>query len=198
MKDKHLNNLLKSIRYKYNTYKNSQINNCESCIEDIAIELIQYFKVRKAPVEIIDIATRLGFKVYRIDLPFEISGYINIDGELKDYLKSDKIIIINNRHGVKYRREAVACAIYKYLFEFDPDNMIEFKSDLNNTNKDSDMNIFASALLMPYKHIEKILPRINLLTLTDSNIGAISNYFLVSVEMANDRLIRICRKNSQI
>ena len=107
------------------------------------------------PVKIIEICKEMGFSVYQQDLPENICGYIAIDGELKDRFPTDRIISVNMHESNKRRRFTVAHELGHYLFDFEPNNNIQFYNAFETNHSEGEdrkeciANRFAAEFLMP-------------------------------------------------
>lgn len=106
------------------------------------------------PVRIVELCQNMGFSIFRQDLPKDICGYIAVDGELKDRLETDRIIVVNESESPKRRRFTVAHELGHFLFDFAP-GTIEyynaFETDHNTADdpREKLASRFAAELLMP-------------------------------------------------
>ena len=117
-------------------------------------------KKGEVPVKIIAICKNMGFSVYQQDLPHDICGYIMINGELKDKFQTDRIISVNSGESNKRRRFTVAHELGHFLFDFDPNQSIQYfnKFEIDHAKGDrveGRANRFAAELLMPENLIKK-------------------------------------------
>lgn len=106
------------------------------------------------PVEIVRLCRSMGFSIFRQKLPSLMCGYIAVDGELKDRLGTDRIIVVNGDESSKRRRFTVAHELAHFLFDFDPNeiefyNAFETNHNVSNDPKEIRASRFAAELLMP-------------------------------------------------
>lgn len=147
------------------------------------------------PVKIVDICNQMGFSVYRQKLPQEICGYIMINGELKDKFQTDRIISVNAQESNKRRRFTVAHELAHYLFDFNPEQDIQyfnkFEVDHEEGKPEEDLaNRFAAELLMPEAEMRKRFAELK----SDKNnsyydiVQALSDIFLVPPKAVEVRI----------
>ena len=197
--DKGKERTIEKSRPKLNIYSNivneirSQ-NYTQDNVEDAANKLLEVQNNVDPPIKIIDICQNLGFSVYQQELPEDICGYIMINGELKDNFDTDKIISVNSNESNKRRRFTVAHELGHYLFDFDPNESIQyfdmFEIDhLNGDWQEDRANRFAAELLMPKTAIKSKYYELkgegkNLYDV----VQRISDYFLVPPKAVEVRL----------
>lgn len=127
----------------------------ENTVSDAASKILMVENKTQIPVPIINICKKIGFVVFMQDLPGDICGYIAVDGELKEKFGSDKLISVDKNESNKRRRFTVAHELGHYLFEFNPNNQIQFYNAFEEPHVTSDRpneklaNRFAAELLMP-------------------------------------------------
>ena len=146
------------------------------------------------PVKIVNICKQMGFSVYRQELPPKVCGYIVINGELKDDFKTDRIISVNENESNKRRRFTVAHELAHYLFDFNPEQEIQyfnrFELDHEKGKPEEDLaNRFAAELLMPEADMRSRYCKLN-----DGNcsyydiVQSLSDEFLVPPKAIDVRL----------
>ena len=106
------------------------------------------------PVEIVRLCRSMGFSIFRQKLSSNTCGYIAVDGELKDRLGTDRIIVVNGDESSKRRRFTVAHELAHFLFDFDPNeiefyNAFEIYHNVSDDPKEIRASRFAAELLMP-------------------------------------------------
>lgn len=166
--------------------------------KNAAVEILKLSKDAEIPVRIIEICRNMGFSVYQQDLPRDICGYIMINGELKDRFSTDRIVSVNSRESNKRRRFTVAHELAHFLFDFNPNQSIQyfnmFELDhVSDDSKEERANRFAAELLMP----EKIfIDKYNELQQNDSRkdfysiVQELSDYFLVPPKAVERRIVK--------
>lgn len=154
-----------------------------------AQEILDYFKINdlSGGVPLIEILTKLGFKVYQSDLePDGLSAYIAVDPKFEDVFESNKIICVNVGDTIGHKRFALAHELAHYLFDFEEEKKLYyyntyFQGKEYSNFKEKRASKFAANLLMPtYVFLEK---HFELSKKTESKVDIVSQlaqYFLVS------------------
>lgn len=131
-------------------------------MSEAARELLTGVKMNEFyPVQIIEIAKSLGFKVFEMSLPEDdLSGLIGIDLEYEEKFGTDKVIAVNSNDNYGHKRFTIAHEIAHYIFDFDEKNQISYydtyyTNEHSNTPQEKRANYFAACLLMPEKEFTK-------------------------------------------
>lgn len=175
-----------------------EIRNKEKMVEDMpfrAREVLNYFEISdfSEGVPIVEILTKLGFKVYQSDLePKGLSAYIAVDPKFVEAFGSNKITCVHISDNIGHKRFALAHELAHYLFDFDEKNKLHYyntyfpQKEDNNNQEEKRANAFAANLLMPkeefiekFKEIRKFQELQNLYSKADM-VSSLSQYFLVS------------------
>lgn len=177
-------NVINQIRGK--TYTKENVDEAAKMILGIS------GNISKPPVKIIEICQSMDFSVYQQQLPENICGYIMINGELKDKFKTDRIISVNAKESNKRRRFTVAHELGHFLFDFNPNNSIEYFNMFEIDHVAGDLsedraNRFAAELLMPKDAIIKHYKKIEKNSLYDI-VQQLSDIFLVPPKAVEVRL----------
>ena len=151
------NALDKNWRYKMYKAAINEIRKKQYTVDTVeeAARTIYNVQAEGVPVKIIEICQKMGFSIFKQELPEDICGYIVIDGELKEKFATDRIISVNEEESNKRRRFTVAHELAHFLFDFDPANNIRFYNAFEHDHEEKDdsnekrANRFAAELLMP-------------------------------------------------
>jgi Zn-dependent peptidase ImmA (M78 family) len=162
--------------------------------ERAAATLIERFSVSAIPVEVEDIALRLGATIVRKPLERTISGLLLREG-------GAKLIAVNTDHHPRRQRFTIAHEV-GHLQLHAGDYIVDSTMRVNRRNKLSSMasdaqeieaNAFAAALLMPPALVKSALERMR-----DSQLGnpsrvveSLADQFGVSTEAMGYRLINL-------
>ena len=143
---------------------------------------------------IIEILTKLGFKIYQSDLSADgLSAYIAVDPKLKNIFGSNKITCVHSEDNIGHKRFALAHELAHYLFDFNEDENLYYYDtysvkEKNDKIEEKRANIFAANLLMPKEaFIEKFKEYKSLQSKADI-VNALEQYFLVSSTSVLKRL----------
>lgn len=126
---------------------------------DRAQDVLDYFNIKdfSSGVPIIEILTRMGFKIFQSDLePDDLSAYIAVDPKFVDTFGSNKITCVHIKDNLGHKTFALAHELAHYLFDFDESNDLYYydtyfpKVDEDNY-EERRANKFAANLLMPEK-----------------------------------------------
>ncbi|MCL2343864.1 MAG: ImmA/IrrE family metallo-endopeptidase [Firmicutes bacterium] len=108
---------------------------------------------RLGPVPIVTIAQSIGFKLFMHELENNVSGFLLISPDIREYFETDRIIVVNQNDSAEQRKFTVAHEIAHFLYDFDEDKEIVFFSSFDKDNrtdqKEERANTFARDLLMP-------------------------------------------------
>lgn len=161
-----------------------------------ANDVLKYFHIKdiSSGVPIIEILTKLGFKIYQSDLSADgLSAYIAVDPKLKNIFGSNKITCVHSEDNIGHKRFALAHELAHYLFDFNEDENLYYYDtysvkEKNDKIEEKRANIFAANLLMPKEaFIEKFKEYKSLQSKADI-VNALEQYFLVSSTSVLKRL----------
>lgn len=161
-----------------------------------ANDVLKYFHIKdiSSGVPIIEILTKLGFKIYQSDLSADgLSAYIAVDPKLKNIFGSNKITCVHSEDNIGHKRFALAHELAHYLFDFNEDENLYYYDtysvkEKNDKIEEKRANIFAANLLMPKEaFIEKFKEYKSLRSKADI-VNALEQYFLVSSTSVLKRL----------
>lgn len=163
----------------------------------IARDILNKLEIKKAPVDISEILTGLGFKIYVLDsLENNISGIICISNDLKQKFGTDKIIILNGKDTLGRQRFTLAHEFSHFIFDFDLSQKSGFLDAYDTEKSDSTSekisSRFAAELLMPK---DLFLYEVNKLSKKEisyyDRISTLSDHFNVSTKSVERRLIEL-------
>lgn len=107
-------------------------------------------------IDIVNLLSSIGFKLYTAELPENTSGALYVNSEYLDKYGSSKIILISSLIKAGKKRFVLAHELGHYLFEFKPysqdmapayySSYIEHKE---KTEEEINASLFAAELLMP-------------------------------------------------
>lgn len=159
-----------------------------------AMDVIKYFDIKyeQGGAPIIEILSRLGFKVYQQELqPSNLSAYIAVDPKLQERYGTNRITCVNSNDNVGHKRFALAHELAHYLFDFDEDAVVYYNTYLANESEQNEVeqraNAFAANLLMPENEFRKVLGFCDDKMKADT-ISYLSDYFQVSVTAVMKRI----------
>lgn len=132
-----------------------KIRNCTS-EEEKARELIKQFSIATLPVTIVNICTKLGFKVFQDEIKEDIHAYILVDNGLKEKFDTSKIIVVNIKDNFMRRRFSVAHELGHYFINYNPSSSSPYFNAFEMSHNSLDPNekkadYFAACLMMPEK-----------------------------------------------
>lgn len=188
--------------------KEKKLDKTEKNAISVAREILEALEIKKVPVDISEILTGLGFKIYALNsLKNNISGIIFISHDLMDKFGTDKIIIVNSEDTFGRQRFTLAHEFSHFIFDFDLSSNAEFIDlyDIENSDNGSEKvsSRFAAELLMPadifLNEISKISnEKVNYY----DKISKISDIFGVSTKSVERRFVElkdeISRKDSNL
>ena len=164
-------------------------------IRERAAEVLDQFNIRKAPVDVEKIATRLGAKVIETGASDDLSGFL-----LRDPRKNSIIIGVNADHHVNRRRFTIAHECGHLLLhkgnELHVDkqgsgyqvNLRDGESSTGENNDEMEANLFAAELLMPVPFLDADLAKKVPLNIDDEKIVEMAEKYEVSVQALTLRL----------
>lgn len=154
------------------------------------------------PVSVVDIAQKIGFKIFESDMKSHpnVSGLVAIDLQWKDKLGSDKIIAVNKDDNYGHKRFAIAHEIAHYIFDFDEKTHITYYNlyttdDITHRNENDvrelRANKFAACLLMPEAEFRTKLTECKDENSLFETTKRLADIFKVSAEAIRRRMIEL-------
>jgi Zn-dependent peptidase ImmA (M78 family) len=136
---------------------------CDAEIYDTSNKILLFVNSKgivKVPLDVKDLAEKMGIKVEYINMLNDLSGIL-----FKDPQSNQWIIQVNNSHHINRQRYTIAHEIahyclhryYKYRFE----DEIYFRSGESGNIEEMDANNFASEILVPEEELRKQILRGN-------------------------------------
>lgn len=124
-----------------------------------AQEVLKYFNIKDCSggVPIVEILTKLGFRIFQSDLkPEGLSAYIAVNPKFEEVFESNKITCVHMEDNIGHKRFALAHELAHYLFDFDENENLcyyntYFPTDEEDSLEEKRANKFAANLLMPEK-----------------------------------------------
>lgn len=153
-----------------------------------AREVLNYFQIENSSggVPIIEILTRLGIKVYQMELePEKLSAYIAVNPKYQERYGTNKITCVNSRDNIGHKRFALAHELAHYLFDFKENDDIVyyntyFADDNLNDEAERRANAFAANLLMPEREFKNLAKDWEKQGSKADTITELAKYFQVS------------------
>lgn len=150
--------------------------------------------VNDYPVNIVDLCEKLGFKVFGVDLPEDVSGFIVVQEENFEKFGWNKVIGVNNNESARRRRFTIAHELAHFCLHREEGKELYAHRDTEMTGGiESEANLFASNILMP-----KVLVKKSIESLKKSSLASyipkeivvrhIAENFFVSLSAAEVRL----------
>lgn len=155
---------------------------------------VQY-TISERPVDVIDVAKRLGFVVGNAVLNEEDDGFIVVEEGRKEIMgiETDKLIGVNSDRTLEWKRFIIAHEIGHYILHYKEKNLKglyahrDHKTGHNELENEADF--FAANLLMPGKSFENKYNEIKQVYKNDREIvDALSKHFIVTVKMTERRI----------
>lgn len=156
-------------------------------------ELLKEFNIDDYPIPIVKIAENLGFEVYEAEFGNDESGLLY-------YSKDKEKIILLNKNDIPTRKKfTIAHELGHYLNEFESGQIYAHRnSNSSDPNYESEINRFASELLMPTKILKNFLENIDYKSKDfDFVASLIASAFLVSFSAAKVRLDKFLRGQNE-
>lgn len=149
----------------------------------------------KVPIDVIDVAKRLGFAVAQAKLNTDDDGFIVVDkGKLEILgIKTDRLIGFNYNRTPEWKRFIIAHEIGHYALDYEKDNSNGLYAHRDHRRghdqAENEVDYFAASLLMPKKVFVNIYNMFKE-TSSDNNVlvDMLSKYFLVTTKMATRRV----------
>lgn len=172
-------------------------------IRRITETLLDQNKIYQAPVDVEDIAAKMGLDVHASPTDMNISGFL-----LRDVARRRAAIGVNNNHSVNRQRFTIAHEIGHFLLHegdvhfdrvdgSDQGLRLNFRSDSSIEGSDEseiEANVFAAELLMPLKFLAKdvvALGPLDMLSDNDDQLKALAGKYRVSSQALTFRLVNL-------
>ena len=165
-------------------------------IRERALELLERFAVKQAPVPVDDLARLLGAKVVKQDAPDELSGFV-----LREPTKGVVIIGVNAQHHPNRQRFTIGHELGHFLLHegerLHSDKQwtgyqVKLRSEQSSTGTNVDeieANLFAAELLMPVPFLNTDLAKLAPSKLSaEENIMRLAKKYKVSEQALTLRL----------
>jgi Zn-dependent peptidase ImmA (M78 family) len=164
-------------------------------IKERAVELLERFAMKKAPIDVEKVAERLGIVVVKQSADDDLSGFL-----LRDPRRKTVIIGVNKEHHPNRQRFTVAHECGHFLLhegeKLHVDNQgsgyqvkLRAAESSAGTNIDEmEANLFAAELLMPEQLLYADLAKSTPLNLDDKKIGELAKKYQVSAQALTLRL----------
>jgi len=165
-------------------------------IRERAVDILERFGVRKAPVPVEKLAERLGAKVIAESAPDDLSGFL-----VRDPHKNLVIIGVNADHHENRRRFTIGHELGHFLLHkgehFHVDkrgggyylNMRDGKSGTRTNIDEMEANLFAAELLMPASFLKDDLKKHSAESISDEErIQTLAEKYKVSEQALTLRL----------
>lgn len=157
-----------------------------------AVNLLAELGIDGLPVEVEDVARRLGIRVENADLGDDVSGVLVRSGE-------HAVIGVNWTHHPNRRRFTIAHEIGHYLLHeegtyIDKGTHARFRDEQSGSGTDQEeieANAFAAALLMPAKKVREEARRRPFDPADDADLNALALTFGVSSQAMSFRLANL-------
>lgn len=164
-------------------------------MEDISRRILEELDSYQGDVvPIVEIAKRMGFKIYQSRLESKLSGFIAVDEKIKKKLGSDKVIFVNINDELGHQRFVIAHELAHYLFDYDmeSDEKEYYNTYFKNSHKSFNeirANQFAANLLMPREQFLQELKSIELVSM--DSIKELQKKFEVQEKAIFKRILEV-------
>lgn len=177
---------LKDIRVKSKKIEN---------MPDRAQDVLNYFDINDFSLEIpiVGLLTKLGFEIFQSDLePTDLLAYIAVDPKFKNIYGSNKIVCVNIKKNVSYKRFAMAHELAHYIFDFDDNKDLYYYNTYFMKKKSRDIKTmadgFARNLLMPEKIFVEMYEEFRILESKADIVNELEKCFIVPSTEVLERL----------
>ena len=160
--------------------------------------LLDQFKIRKASVDVHDLAQKMGIEVRIEAVDNDLSGFL-----FRDAQSNKAIIGVNDSHHENRQRFTIAHEIGHYLLHagepvhVDGANVafrLNHRDAMSSTGSDDserEANLFAAELLMPARFLEKDLKSRDIDLLDDKLVRELAEQYKVSTQALTFRLANL-------
>jgi Zn-dependent peptidase ImmA (M78 family) len=173
-------------------------NGRRQALEGYADAVLRMHKIPSGgSVDVIELASRLGFTIVEMDLSQDDSAFILVNESQEEILgfKTQKLIGINTNLQEKDRRFAIGHELAHYFLDFyytpnKPYGVFanKTKTEEPQTYNETEMDFFSACLLMPSSSFSSMYGALKGNTTTDEGILKIlSDIFVVPEEIAAKR-----------
>lgn len=153
------------------------------------------YDLNQAPIDVINIASKLGFVVGNAVLNNNDDGFIIVEEGREEIFgfKTDKLIGINSQRSLEWKRFIIAHEIGHYILEYKNDNLKGLYANRYHSRghdkNENQIDYFAACLLMPASIFKKTYEEFKKTTLSSSTIVTIlASYFSVTTKMTERRI----------
>ena len=168
-------------------------NNIENSVNNLFKEI--NYNIDKCPVDVINIAQKLGFVVGNAILNEEDDGFIIIEEGKNEIMgiNTDKLIGVNSARSLEWKRFIIAHEIGHYILDYKQKNLKGLYAHRDHKKghnvSENEIDFFAANLLMPR---DSFTNKYNIIKQIFSDntdiINALANTFIVTVNMAERRI----------
>ncbi len=182
-------------------------------LEEILAEFLREKKIKlDIPVDVFDLATKLGFDVRGAELNGALDGIllVNENEEKIDVFNSNKVIAYNCSRNIDLKKFIVSHELSHYIYEkhLNPNKKLvmakrEHSDSFSNNEEEQEMDYIAAAILIPQDDLKNFLrEKLNISvnsTIKQSDIKDLSGLtefvaekYNVEYELAKRRIKEIC------
>lgn len=151
--------------------------------------------VNDYPVNIVSLCEQFGFKVFGVDLPKEVSGFIVVQDEPFKNFETNMVIGVNKNESARRRRFTIAHELAHFCLHRNENEQLyaHRDTDMKVGSIEWEANLFASNILMPKKLVKQSIESLKESSLAQSIpreivVRHIAENFLVSESAADVRL----------
>jgi Zn-dependent peptidase ImmA (M78 family) len=160
--------------------------------------LVENLNNIEGPIDIIELAQRIGFRVGLASLPNEEDGFIIVDNDITTIetltgITVDKVIGINSKRDLQTKRFIIAHEIGHYILHYETEESGGMYAHRENRKgkdkKENEADFFAACLLMPKKSFKERYDELKRKDVKKSDIELLlQNYFNVPKESVERRI----------
>ncbi len=155
-------------------------------IEELAEEILREFRVSTLPIPVEDIASKKSIKISRAPSK-DFSGLlIRKDGHA--------LIGVNSNDAPVRQRFTIAHELGHFFLHPQKDAFVDYrdnKSDIMRTPREKQANMFAAALLMPRKQLEKDYKKVSRDGFGEGELKGLAEKYCVSEDAMKYRLLNL-------
>lgn len=148
--------------------------------------------IKSYPVNIVEICSRYGFKVFEEYLPTGVSGFVVVHKENFDKYDTNRLIVVNLLDSARRRRFTIAHELAHFILHGENGEVYAHRDAGQNGGIENEANVFASNILMPKELIESALSHLEDEVWGEIpasvKVSYIANNFAVSLPAARVRL----------